>query len=169
MQTWIFGREKAIRKAEPHVSKDEALRRAVEEYCAIYNVVESEGPPKAGPKPASAKRAAVESITDSRVADAVAQAAREASEAARAAGKTEEEVEAAAARAQESVLEVAQQSGLYRPPPPPEQVSLFLQEKERQLEEYVRLGVPMTDDRPRSAGLGPRSQLDVTKLRMLPV
>merc|ERR1719401_2397450 len=48
-----------------------------------------------------------------------------------------------------------------------EQMSMFLTEKERQLEEYVRLGAPTTDDRPRgeSAANPAQGKLDVTKLR----
>mmetsp|Transcript_27205 Transcript_27205/g.54994 ORF Transcript_27205/g.54994 Transcript_27205/m.54994 type:complete len:257 (-) Transcript_27205:67-837(-) len=169
-QRWIFGREKAIRKAEPNVSKEEALRRAVDEYCALYNDGKPERPEDAAPEPASAKRiTSADDIENDHVRETVEQAVREAREDAKAAGKTEEEAEEEAAKAREAVLFVAERTGLYQPPAVPEkQMSLFLQEKDKELDEYVRKGMPLTDDRPRTAEYQPPAKtVDLTRIRVL--
>jgi len=180
-QRWILGREKAIRKAEPDLPKDEALKRAVAEYMQIYDV----GLERRAKEDATAGAVTVllglPSIPDSvsveapirsaHVAETIVEAVREATQAARAAGRPETEVQVEASKAREAVLRVAEQAGLYKAGPEkrPEEMSLFLQEKDRELQEYVRKGVPSTDDRPRHvARASEPGQLDLTRLRLLP-
>lgn len=183
---WIFNREKAIRKAEPDLPKDEALRKAVEEYCQIYDI--GLGDPSAKEAAEVAKQTADETlpeveITDESVRDAVAVAVREATDQARAAGMVGAEVRKEAEDALRAVLQAAEQSGLifsvkgahkvmgkWTVISVKEKMSMFLTEKEKQLDEYVRLGAPTTDDRPRGQRDAKSSQgpLDVTRLRLFP-
>ncbi|CAK0863634.1 unnamed protein product [Prorocentrum cordatum] len=188
-ETWIFNREKAIRKAEPDLPKGDALRRAVEEYCSIYDIGVGAEEAKA------AKAAEAHAIPEVQVNNEAIQDALEA-----AVAESAEKVRKEAELAMASVLQVAEQQGLLftakgadkvmgrwvfcSAKERQEQMSMFLTEKERQLEEcalarrrsareasaarYVRLGAPLTDDRPRgeSAANPSNGKVDVTKLRL---
>lgn len=183
-ETWIFNREKAIRKAEADLPKGEALRRAVEEYCSIYDIGVGAEEAKAA-KEAEEQAIPEVQVNSEPIQDAVEAAMSEAAEKARAAGRPAEEVRKEAELAMASVLQVAEQQGLLfavkgadkvmgrwvfcSAKERQEQMSMFLTQKERELETYVRLGAPTTDDRPRAESAANPSQgkLDVTKLRFL--
>jgi len=154
-QTWILARDEAIRNAEPDIPEEQSLARAVEEYCLLFGAQDSSDQTTANS--ASCRNQSDERIEDESVASTVAAAVRDATEKSKAAGCTEVEVEAEARRAKESVLEVLAKAGLYtrRETPQEKELPMFVQEKEKKLKEYVRLGVPMTDDRSRA--LGPTS------------
>ncbi|CAK0863633.1 unnamed protein product [Prorocentrum cordatum] len=182
-ETWIFNREKAIRKAEPDLPKGDALRRAVEEYCSIYDIGVGAEEAKAA-KAAEAHAIPEVQVNNEAIQDALEAAVAESAEKARAAGRHAAEVRKEAELAMASVLQVAEQQGLLftakgadkvmgrwvfcSAKERQEQMSMFLTEKERQLEEYVRLGAPLTDDRPRgeSAANPSNGKVDVTKLRL---
>merc|ERR1712232_674090 len=98
------------RKEQPDLPKGEALRKAVEEYCLIYDIGLTD---KSAKTTKAAKEAEDEifpeiEISIGAVSDAVAVAVREAVDQARTAKKVGEEVRKEAERAMHSVLQVAE-------------------------------------------------------------
>jgi len=150
-ETWIFGREEAIRKAEPGVSEAEALQRAVAEYCQLFGDGQAEEAPMDVPD--SDSDVVVE---NEEVAKGVTEAMHQATEKALAAGKSESDAKKEARQARKDYLAVAMKAGLIKEAAV-EKVPMFVQEKERLLRELVKKGVPSTDDRPRSISAGETS------------
>jgi len=146
-EAWIFNRAKAIRKGDSSISKDDALKQAVAEYCTVFEGGSSL--PDAGPKKPEDEILA--GFTDGPVADAVREAVRQACDEAREAGKSDEEIKTEAKKAKDSVLTVATSAGLYDPTTAKagqeQQTSLFLQSHEKQLVDYVKHGMPTTGNR----------------------
>lgn len=134
-EAWINARQKAIRKEDPNVPKDDALKQAIGEYLTIFSkdVTGVEAPGVASAEFSDHRFASLAVPRDGPVADAVAQAELEAREAARAKGQTKEQVEEAALEARAIVLRAARESGLYAEP---ERETLFEEQiKNEQAEE----------------------------------
>mmetsp|Transcript_97495 Transcript_97495/g.276292 ORF Transcript_97495/g.276292 Transcript_97495/m.276292 type:complete len:258 (-) Transcript_97495:164-937(-) len=145
-KAWVHARQKAIRKAEPEVSKDEALRKAIGEYLMIFaeKVVPVELPDaKLGRKDTAVPEGPL--VVDGPVADAIAEAEQEAEQTGRAAGKSEQDIKAGVQDARNAVLYVAQQAGMWKPPTPE---TMFAKHVEWEQSEAKRLStfVPSTAD-----------------------
>jgi len=151
-EAWIFNRAKAIRKEDSSISKDDALKRAVGDYCTVFEGGSSL--PDAGASSSGAKKPEDEILaefTDGPVADAIREAVRQACDKAREAGKSDEEIKTEAKKAKDSVLTVATSAGLYDPTKAKagqeQQTSLFLESHEKKLVDYVKHGMPTAGNR----------------------
>lgn len=146
-KAWVHARQRAIRKAEPDISKDEALKKAIGEYLMIFaeKVVPVELPDAKAVRKDTATARSEPLVADGPVADAIAEAEREAERAGRAAGKSEQDIKGDVEDARNAVLRVAQQAGMYKPPTPD---TLFSKHIEWEQSEAKRLStyVPSTAD-----------------------
>mmetsp|Transcript_58376 Transcript_58376/g.125428 ORF Transcript_58376/g.125428 Transcript_58376/m.125428 type:complete len:250 (+) Transcript_58376:86-835(+) len=145
-EKWISTRQKAIRKADPGISKDDALKRAVEEYTTIFaaEVAEVDVPDVNKPR-ADDEDDPLLRVEDGPVADAAAEAERQAREDGQKAGLSQKEIEAEMWKARVRVIKVAEQAGMYKAAEPD---TLFLKQIKWEEAEAKRFAafVPSTDD-----------------------
>lgn len=132
---WVAGRLREIRRTEPDLPPHEAMKKAQEEYSAIFSGGSGKGCEALDAGPGELEDASHPCVQRAN------QEAKEVEEAQRAAGKSEEEAKAAAAEAKTLVLQIAAHSGLYKPP---EEMPLFMREQIRRQNAAVRLAaMPM--------------------------
>lgn len=146
-KAWVRARQKAIRKAEPEVSKDEALKKAIGESLVIFaeKVV-----PVDLPTETAARRDSTGSdpiVEDGPVAEAVAEAERQANDAGRAAGKPEHKIKSDILEARNAVLRVAQQAGMYKPPTPDTMLSRHMKWEKAEAKRLAAYVPSTADDR----------------------
>eukprot|EP00928_Gymnodinium_smaydae_P057057 TRINITY_DN4032_c0_g1_i1.p1 TRINITY_DN4032_c0_g1~~TRINITY_DN4032_c0_g1_i1.p1 ORF type:complete len:276 (+),score=97.97 TRINITY_DN4032_c0_g1_i1:118-828(+) len=146
-EKWISAREKAIRKAEPGVSKAAALERAVAEYVRIFEaeVKQVELPSVHGVRAPGDRPLEDDVPEDGPVAEAAAEAERQAREDGKAAGKSAKDIEEDVRKAREAVVKVARASGLMEEA---ELETMFGQQIAYEKAEAKRLAawMPRTDD-----------------------